>query len=256
MGGRDRIRNRNILVTGASSGIGRAAALQLAARGARVIAVARRAEELRDLQAEADGDIATYPVDLADLDALDAAADAILDQFGRVDVLVNNAGRSIRRPVTEQLDRFHDFERCMQINYFAAVRLTLKLLPPMLEAGDGHIVNVLTWGTLVPSPRFSAYIGSKSALEGFSRSIGAELQPRGIDVTTVHYPLVYTPMIEPAADHYRHMRGLSPEQAGAWIVKAIRKRPARVAPGYAVIGGAHAFAFPKITEWIAGRFPF
>lgn len=256
MAGRHQVRNRNIVVTGASSGIGRAAALQLAEQGARVIALARRGEELRSLQDEARGEVSAYPVDLSDLDALDATADAILTDFGHIDVLVNNAGRSIRRPVTEQLERFHDFERCMQINYFAAVRLTLKFLPPMLEARDGHIVNVLTWGTMLPSPRFSAYIGSKCALEGFSRSIGAELQPKGIGVTTVHYPLVYTPMIAPAADHYRHMRGLSPEQAGAWIVKAIRKRPARVAPGYAVLGGAHAFAFPKITQWVAGRFPF
>lgn len=253
------IRGTTVVVTGASSGIGRAAAVQLGRRGARVIGLARRAEELEKLREEIEregGSVSVYPVDLYDNAAIDSVTAQILAAHEQVDVLVNNAGHSIRRKVTEQLERFHDYERCMQINYFAPLRLTRALLPGMLERRNGHVINVLTWGTLVPSPRFSAYIGSKCALEGFSKSMGAELGKKGVTVTTVHYPLVYTPMIKPAAKHYRHMKGISPEEAGSWIVKAIETRPARVAPWYAVFGGAQSYAFPRISQWVAGRLPF
>lgn len=250
------IKGKTIVVTGASSGIGRAACVQLAAEGAKVLALARREDELGALQSEVQstgGDIQVYAVDLSDFDALDAVADQILADHGRVDVLVNNAGRSIRRKLTDSLDRFHDFERCMKINYFAAVRLTLKLLPGMLEAGDGHVVNVVTWGTLMPSPRFAAYIGSKSALDGFTKALGSELHHKGIAATNIHYPVVYTDMIKPAAKHYEKMPGMTAEQAGAWIVKAVRKRPARIAPGFAVVGGAQSYIFPKLSQIIVGR---
>ncbi len=253
---RKRIKGRTIVITGASSGIGRAAALQLAAQGAHVVALARRAPELKRLLREikaAGGSGSYYAVDLSDFDALDQTAATILARHGKVDVLVNNAARSIRRSITDSLERFHDYERCMQINYFAAVRLTLKLLPAMLKARSGHVINVLTWGTFLPSPRFSAYIASKCALEGFTKSLGAELRGRGIVATTIHYPLVHTPMIAPAAEHYRGVPGMTAENAGAWIVKAVRDRPARVAPGYAVLSGAHAFAFPQLAQVIAGR---
>ncbi len=256
---RHRIEGKTVVVTGASSGIGRAAALQLGERGAHVIALARRLEELEALRTEIEengGQASVYPVDLYDLDAIDAVTTEILAQHGRVDVLVNNAGHSIRRKVTEQLERFHDYERCMQINYFAPLRLTRNLLPAMLEERRGHIINVLTWGTLVPTPRFSAYIGSKCALEGFSKALGSELNKKGITVTSVHYPLVYTPMIQPAAKHYKHMKGISAREAGSWILKAIETRPARVAPWYAVLGGAQSYAFPRISQWVAGRLPF
>ncbi len=255
---RHRIKGKTIVVTGASSGIGRAAALQLGKRGAHVIALARRADELEKLRGEIEADggqASVYPVDLYQLDAIDAVTTDILARHGRVDVLVNNAGHSIRRKVTEQLERFHDYERCMQINYFAPLRLTRNLLPPMLEARRGHVINVLTWGTLVPTPKFSAYIGSKCALEGFSKALGAELEKKGITVTSVHYPLVYTPMIKPAARHYRHMKGISAQEAGSWIVKAVETRPTRVAPWYAVLGGAQSFVFPRISQWVAGRIP-
>ncbi len=257
--GRHAVRGKIVVVTGASSGIGRAAALQLGARGAHVIGLARRADELETLREQIldeGGDASVYPVNLADLDAVDTVCAQILQDHGRVDVLVNNAGHSIRRKVTEQLERFHDYERTMQINYFAPLRLIRNLLPGMLKARKGHVINVLTWGTLVPSPRFSAYIGSKCALEGVSKALGAELNDQGIVVTTVHYPLVYTPMIKPAAKHYRHMKGISPEVAGSWIVRAIEKRPARVAPFYAVLGGAHSYAFPRVSQWMVGKLPF
>lgn len=250
------IRDKVIVVTGASSGIGREACVQLATEGAKVIALARREPELQALKTEIEsdgGDIQVHAVDLTDYDALDAVAEQILEEHGKVDVLVNNAGRSIRRKLTDSLDRFHDFERCMKINYFAAVRLTLKLLPGMLEARDGHVVNVVTWGTLLPSPKFAAYIGSKSALDGFSKALGSELHHKGIASTNIHYPVVYTDMIKPAADAYENMPGMSARQAGAWIVKAVTKRPARIAPSFAVLGGAQSYVFPKLSQIIVSK---
>ncbi len=251
------VAGKRILITGASSGIGRAAAIQLAEQGAELILAARREDELQaladDIQAQG-GKAAIYVVDLSDFEALDAFADQVLADFGAVDVLVNNAGRSIRRPITESLDRFHDFERCMQINYFSAVRLTLKLLPAMLAQQHGHVINVLTWGTLLPAPRFSAYVGSKMALDGFSQSLASELPAKGIAVTTVHYPIVRTPMIAPTKA-YDKMPGMSAEQAGAWIVKAVKKRPSRIAPRFALAAGLNSYIFPKLAQRIAGKLP-
>ena len=251
------IAGKRILITGASSGIGRAAAVALSREGAELILVARRADELRELEKQIrteGGKAFSYALDLNDFDALDVMAAKVLDEHGAVDVLVNNAGRSIRRRITDSLDRFHDYERCMRLNYFAPVRLTLKLLPAMLEQGDGHIINVLTWGTLMPSPKFAAYIGSKMALGGFSPSLASELPDQGIAVTTVHYPIVKTPMIAPTK-HYAKMPGMTPEQAAAWIVKAVRKRPARIAPSYAVLAGLNSYVFPKLAQRLASYFP-
>ena len=251
------IAGKRILITGASSGIGRAAALQLAEQGAEWILVARRLDELQSLQSDiqnAGGKASVYSVDLNDFEAIDALAEEVLATFDTIDVLVNNAGRSIRRPITESLDRFHDFERCMKLNYFAVVRLTLKLLPAMLRQGDGHIINILTWGTLLPSPRFAAYVGSKQALHGFSDALASELPEKGIAVTTVHYPIVRTPMIAPTKQ-YKKMPGMSAEQAGAWIVKAVKKRPSRIAPGFALLAGLNSYVFPKLAQRVAGKLP-
>lgn len=251
------IAGKSILITGASSGIGKAAALRLARQGAKLILAARRQTELDELveQIRAEGGQASrYAVDLSDFDALDLCVAKLRDEHGAIDVLINNAGRSIRRPITESLDRFHDFERCMRLNYFAAVRLTLKLLPDMLAAGDGHIINVLTWGTLMPSPRFAAYVGSKCALDGFSQSLATELPAKGVAVTTIHYPIVRTPMIAPTKA-YRKLPGMSPEQAAGWIEKAVRKRPARIAPSYALLAGLNSYVFPSWAQRIAGKLP-
>ncbi|HEY3230543.1 MAG TPA: SDR family NAD(P)-dependent oxidoreductase, partial [Roseiflexaceae bacterium] len=194
------IRDKTIIITGASSGIGEAAALLLAREGARVCLIARRADELarvkRQIERE-NGRAWIYPADLADAEATDACCEAILKDHERVDVLVNNAGRSIRRTIKESLGRYHDFERVMQINYFAAVRMTLTLLPRFLEQRRGHIINVSSMSAMMPTPRFAAYAASKAALDAFARSIGAELAGDGIHVTTLNYPLVKTPMSAP-----------------------------------------------------------
>lgn len=250
------MQNKTIVITGASSGIGAAAARKLSAHGARVILLARRAEALEKLAAEiaASGGLASYyPVDLADAEATEAVAERILEDVDGVDVLINNAGRSIRRPITESLDRPHDFQRTVDLNYMAAVRLTLKLLPGMLARGDGHVINVSSQSTQMPMPRFAAYVASKSALEGFSRSIAAELAGSGVAVTIVKYPLVRTPM-SGATKLYERLPMLSPEQAAEWLVTAIAKRPARIATMPGRLWEMSTATLPGLTTEVTGRF--
>ena len=226
-----------IVITGASSGIGEAAARQLARQGATVCLVARREEELARIKREigaagiegggkARGKAFIYPADLSSNTSIEACCDAILAKHKRVDVLVNNAGRSIRRPLRESLDRPHDFERTMQLNYFAAMRLTLRLLPRMLEQGSGQIINVSSVAALMSTPRFAAYIASKAALDAFSRSLRIELNDAGIAVTTLNYPLVKTAMTEPTK-LYNYLPQMDVADAAGWIVDAVKTRPAR-----------------------------
>ena len=223
--GRD-VTGLTVLVTGASAGIGRAAAGQLAARGAHVIAVARREAELRAVTGETGGE---YRVcDLSD----EASIAALIDDLAGtpVDVLVNNAGHSIRRPIIDSVGRLHDYQRTMQLNYLAAVQLTLGLLPGMVERDRGQVVNVCTWGLLANTfPRFSAYAASKNALAIFGRSLNAERPAPGIRATNVLFPLVRTEMIAPTAE-YDDVLALSADEAGSWIVRAVTHQPADVAP--------------------------
>jgi short-subunit dehydrogenase len=227
-----------IVITGASSGIGEEAARQLAREGAIVCLVARREEELnrvkRDI-AKAKGKAFIYPADLSSNASIEACCDAILARHKKVDVLVNNAGRSIRRPLKESLDRPHDYERTMQLNYFAAMRMSLRLLPGMLERRSGQIVNVSSVAALMSTPRFSAYIASKAALDAFSRSLRMELSGDGIDVTLINYPLVKTAMTEPTKI-YKYAPQMDVAEAAGWIVEAIKLRPARLTTRL-----AHAF---------------
>lgn len=253
------IKGKTIIITGASSGIGATTAMRLAREGARVCLVARREEELaqvRDSIKQHGGQAWIYPADLSDEKAVDACAQQILAEHPRVDILINNAGRSIRRLVVESLDREHDFHRTMQLNYFAAVRLILRVLPRMLEQRAGHIINVSSMSAQVPTPRFAAYVASKSALEGFSRTLAAELVGQGVQVTVINYPLVKTPMTAPTAI-YRHLRQMDPAQAAEWIVKAIRKRPYRVASRLGDAWGMMTTALPDPTvEWTGRLFKF
>lgn len=222
-----------IVLTGASSGIGRAAALRTAARGAELLLVARRADELERLCAEitARGGKAEYQVcDMADAEQVAELIDRV---DGPVDVLINNAARSIRRPLTESFDRLHDFHRTMAVNYFGAVQLTLGLAPGMVARGRGHVIDVCTWTVAADtSPRFAAYHASKAALAGFNRSAGAELADAGIAFTTIGYPLVHTAMSAPT-ERYRRLPGLTPDEAADWILTALRTRPVRMVPRYA-----------------------
>ena len=221
---------QTIVVTGASSGIGAHASRQMAKRGATMCLLARRFDELeqvRDRITSAGGTAHIYPVDLTDADAADAVIKQLLADHPRIDVLVNNAARSIRRPITESLDRVHDYERTININYLAAVRLTLGLMPRFLEQGHGHVVVSTSMSTQIPIPLFSAYLASKSALESFARSLSAELGDRGITTTIVHFPMVRTEM-STATEIYQAMPMMSPRKAARWLVKAAESRPARV----------------------------
>jgi NAD(P)-dependent dehydrogenase (short-subunit alcohol dehydrogenase family) len=226
----DAVDGRTVLVTGASSGIGRAAAKLLAAKGGHVIVVARRIEQLEAVRDEivADGGQAfVYACDLSDPDAVEALTAEVLAAHPRVHILVNNAGRSIRRSVRNSQDRFHDYERTIQLNYLGAVKLILELLPQMREHHGGQIVNVSTEGVLVAPPRYSAYLASKAALDMFASSLAAEVLGDGVTVSTVHMPLVRTPMSAPTKI-YERMPALSPEQAAELIGEAIAYRSKRV----------------------------
>ena len=231
------IAGKRILVTGASSGIGEAGARALARAGAHVIVVARRGELLDAVVARvaAEGGAATaFACDLSDLDEVDALVAKVDERFGGVDVLINNAGRSIRRPLAESLDRWHDVERTMQLNYYSPLRLIRGFGPGMRERGDGHIVNVATWGVLTESqPLFAVYNASKSALTAVSRVIETEWAIDGVHATTLFYPLVKTPMIAPTRA-YDGLPGLSAEEAAEWMTTAVRHRPVRIAPRIAV----------------------
>ena len=250
------LRGKRILVTGASSGIGAASARKLAARGADVIVVARRADLLDTLVADirAEGGLAeAITADLSDLDAVDAVATQVTESHGGIDILINNAGRSIRRPLIESLERWHDLERTMALNYYSPLRLMRALVPGMIERGDGHVINVSTWGVMnESSPLFGAYQASKAALTAISRVAETEWSGKGVHSTTLYYPLVKTPMIEPTEQFVR-MPGLSAEEAADWMLTAARTRPTRIAPRMAVTAKALDSVAPRLLDSIMKR---
>ncbi|GAC50175.1 SDR family NAD(P)-dependent oxidoreductase [Gordonia aichiensis] len=214
-----------VVITGASAGIGREAARQLAVRGARVIGVARNEQALASLAEEVGCE---YRVcDLSDEAAVAALVDDLTGE--QIDVLVNNAGHSIRRTIVSSTDRFHDYQRTIRLNYLAAVQLSLGLLPGMMERDGGQFVNVCTWALHANTfPRFSAYAASKSALAIFGRSLNAE-QAEGVRATNVYFPLVRTEMIAPTAE-YDDIGALDVDEAARWILRAITHRPEEVSP--------------------------
>ena len=225
------VRGKVVIITGGGSGIGLATALRLAGAGANVVIAGRtldKLEEARQTIEAAGGICHIYQVDLADLPAADRFIDQVVADHGRVDILINNAGRSIRRAVEHSYDRFHDFERTIQINYYAPLRLALRVLPGMSERRSGHIINVSSMGVLGPPPRFSAYIASKSALEGWTRCAEVEYADRDVHFTNINMPLVRTPMISPTKV-YEYAPTLSPEEAADMLVDAVINKPSRIA---------------------------
>ena len=225
------VKDKHIIITGASSGIGERTAYLLSECGAHVILLARTEDKLKavkDSIEELGGKATYYPCDLTNMDDIEKVSAQILADFGHVDVLVNNAGRSIRRSVHESIDRFHDFERTMDINYFGAVKIVLGFLPTMIERQTGQIVNISSIGVLANSPRFAAYVASKSALDAFSRCLAAEVKGDNVTITNIFMPLVRTPMIEPTK-LYRYMPALMPDEAAMMVAKAIVHKPNSIA---------------------------
>src|SRR5829696_7423272 len=225
------VRDRIVLVTGASSGIGKATAVKVADAGATVLLVARTIEKLEETKAEierAGGVAHIHQCDMSDVEDVERMAEEVLTYHGHVDILVNNAGRSIRRSVELAYDRFHDYERTMAVNYFGAIRLILALMPTMQARKSGHIINISSIGTQTNPPRFSAYVASKAALDAFSRVIASEVVEDDVHLTTIHMPLVRTPMIAPTR-MYDMFPAITPEEAAEMIAKAMINRPKKVA---------------------------
>ena len=248
---RGAVKNKVVVITGGSSGIGEAAALRIAEAGGKVLIVARDAEKLAEVArkiAERGGFAKTYSCDITDLAANDRLAHEILKEFGHVDVLVNNAGRSIRRSLALSYDRFHDFERTMQLNYFACVRLTMNLLPSMAARRSGHVINVSSIGVLTNAPRFSAYVASKAALESFARCAASEYHDENVHFTIINMPLVRTPMIAPTKLYEQMPTIISPEEAADMIADAIIRKPQRIATRLGVMAEIMHLVMPKMSE--------
>ncbi|SDW92796.1 SDR family oxidoreductase [Lysobacter enzymogenes] len=245
-----KVRNKVVVITGGSSGIGLATAEKVAAAGAVTIIVARGEEELfkaRDAMKALGGKVFAYTADLADMADCDRLVETILKEHGHVDILVNNAGRSIRRSIELSYDRFHDFERTMQLNYFGSLRLIMGFMPKMTERRKGHIINISSIGVLANSPRFSAYVASKAALDAFSRCAQGELSGKGISFTTINMPLVKTPMIAPTK-MYDSVPTLTPDEAADLVVKGIIERPSRIATRLGIFASVVNALAPKAYE--------
>ena len=249
---RGHVAGKVVLITGGSSGIGKASAIKVAEAGAKVIIVARGQKELdetRDAIVAAGGKCWAYTCDLTDLSSCDALVAKVLAEHRHVDILVNNAGRSIRRSVELSYDRFHDYERTMQLNYFGCLRLIMGFLPTMTQRRRGHIINISSIGVLASSARFSAYVASKAALDAFSRCAQAEFSGKNIAFTTVNMPLVKTPMIAPTK-MYDSVPTLTPEEAADLVVKAIIERPSSVATRMGIFAATLNAVAPKAYEVI------
>ena len=245
-----------VLITGASSGIGRAAAIRCGEAGAEVLLVARTPEKLEETRAEIEeggGSAHIHQCDLSDLEDVERMAKEVLDQHERVDILVNNAGRSIRRSIENSYERFHDFERTMQLNYFGALRLILSILPSMRKRSKGrkggHIINVSSIGVQTNTPRFSAYVASKAALDAWSRCVASEVVDDGVSITTIHMPLVRTPMIAPTK-MYDAFPTITPDQAAEMITTAMITKPKKVATRLGNFGELLYNVAPKASDAI------
>ena len=250
------LRGKRVVLTGASSGIGEAAAELFADEGATVVVVARRQDLLEAVAQRITargGSAVALPCNLSDLAAVDDLVKTVEDRIGGVDILVNNAGRSIRRPLAESLDRWHDVERTMTLNYYSPLRLIRGFAPGMFEQGDGHIINVSTWGVFSEaSPLFSVYNASKAALSTVSRVIETEWSDRGVQSTTLYYPLVKTPMIAPTKE-FDELPAMTPREAAQWMITAAQRRPVRIAPRMSLLSQALDIMSPDLFTTLMKR---
>jgi NAD(P)-dependent dehydrogenase (short-subunit alcohol dehydrogenase family) len=246
-----------VLVTGGSSGIGLAAAKKFAEAGAVTVIAARGEDKLveavREIVAHArekgvkDPQVFSYSVDIAAEADCAEFVRTLEERHGGVDFLINNAGRSIRRAIESSYDRFHDFQRTMDLNYFGCLRVTMGLLPGMVRKRKGHVVNISSIGVLTNAPRFSAYVASKAALDAWTRCAASEFSDQGITFTTINMPLVRTPMIAPTKI-YNNVPTLSPEQAADMIAQACINKPVRVATRLGITGELLHAAAPRVAQ--------
>jgi thioester reductase-like protein/short-subunit dehydrogenase len=243
---------RNVIITGASSGIGRAAAIAVAERGGCVFALARNGDALDDLVEEIranGGQAYAFTCDVTDSGSVDHTVKDILGRFDHVDYLVNNAGRSIRRSVVNQTDRMHDYERVMAVNYFGAVRMVLALLPHWRERRFGHVVNVSSAGVQARSPKYSAYLPTKAALDAFSEVVATETLSDHVTFTNIHMPLVATPMIKPSR-RLNPVPPISAEHAAAMVVRGLIDKPSRIDTPLGTLSEAGHYFTPKLSRRI------
>ncbi len=246
------VNGKTVIITGASSGIGKAAAHKIAAAGGIPLLVARSVEKLEETKREIEatgGTAYLYSADLSDMDSIEQLLRQILSEHARVDMLVNSAGRSIRRGIVLSLDRFHDFERTMQLNYFGSIKLIIGLIPHWREQGGGHVVNVSSIGAQTNPPRFSAYVASKAALDAFTRVVASEVVGDGITFTTIHMPLVRTPMIAPTKI-YDSFPTITPDEAADMICEAIRAKPKHIGTRLGTFGEVAYSLQPKAVDQI------
>ncbi len=244
------VKDKVVVLTGASYGIGRSTALKLGEAGAKLILVARSEEKLLDIQRqiEKNGGVGhIYSCDIANMAACDDLVRRVQEEHGAIDILINNAGRSIRRAIGNSFDRFHDYERTMQLNYFGSIRLTMGFLPGMVKKRRGHVINLSSIGVLGSTPRFSAYVASKAALETFSRCAGAEFSDYGIEFTVVNMPLVRTPMTAPTKI-YQSVPTISAEEAAEMITNAVIYKPVRVTTALGLWAHLLAHIAPNLWE--------
>ncbi len=251
----DAVAGKTVLITGGASGIGESAAKKIAEAGGTVVLVARTLENLEKVADDirADGGTAhVYPCDLSDMDAIAAMADQVLADLGGVDILINNAGRSIRRSLALSYERIHDYQRTIQLNYLGAVQLILKFIPGMRERGFGQIINVSSVGVQTRAPRFGAYIASKSALDSLCDSLQAETVSDDVRFTTVHMALVRTPMISPTK-LYDKFPALTPDQAAGVITDAIVHRPRRASSPFGQFAAVADAVNPAVMDRVRNR---
>ncbi len=247
---RGTVAGKVVLVTGGSSGIGLASAHKFAEAGAITIICGRDQDKLDEAAAEAKErgyQFVCYAVDIADMADCDRFTQILVANQGGVDFLINNAGRSIRRAIESSYDRFHDFERTMQLNYFGCLRVTMGLLPSMVAKHKGHVVNISSIGVLTNAPRFSAYVASKAALDAWTRCASSEFADQGISFTTINMPLVRTPMIAPTG-LYNNVPTLSPEQAADMVADACITKPVRIATRLGISGQVLHALVPRVAQ--------
>jgi NAD(P)-dependent dehydrogenase (short-subunit alcohol dehydrogenase family) len=247
---RGQIEGKVVLVTGGSSGIGKATVRKMAEGGAIAVTIARDAQALEETRREFEANglrLITHAIDVANPEQCAAFVKLMTEEYGGVDILVNNAGRSIRRGIENSFDRFHDFERTMEVNYFGALRLTMGFLPGMIAKRKGHVINISSIGVLTNAPRFSAYVASKAAMDAWARCAASEFADRGIEFTTINMPLVKTPMIAPTK-LYDQVPTLSPDDAADMIVEAIIHKPVRIATRLGIFGALLHSLTPKAAQ--------